>query len=42
VLVRFLIVPMGADQWRFEQAYSADGGQRWETNWIAIDTRRKA
>lgn len=42
VLVRFLIVPMGAGQWRFEQAYSADGGQRWETNWIAIDSRRKA
>ncbi|KQW93358.1 hypothetical protein ASC94_11995 [Massilia sp. Root418] len=41
VLVRFLIMPAGAGQWRFEQAYSADGGQRWETNWIAIDTRRK-
>jgi hypothetical protein len=41
VLVRFLILPAGAGQWRFEQAYSADGGQRWETNWIAIDTRRK-
>ena len=40
VLVRFLILPISADQWRFEQAYSADGGQRWETNWIAIDTRR--
>ena len=42
VRVRFLIVPMGAGQWRFEQAYSADGGQHWETNWIAIDSRRKA
>jgi hypothetical protein len=41
VLVRFLIVPISAGQWRFEQAYSGDGGQRWETNWIAIDTRRK-
>jgi hypothetical protein len=41
VRVRFLVVPMGAGQWRFEQAYSADGGQRWETNWIAIDSRRK-
>ena len=41
VLVRFLILPAGARQWRFEQAYSADGGQRWETNWIAIDTLRK-
>jgi hypothetical protein len=42
VLVRFLILPMRAGQWRFEQAYSADGGKRWETNWIAIDIRRKA
>jgi hypothetical protein len=42
VLVRSLIVPVRGDQWRFEQAYSADGGQRWETNWIAIDTRRGA
>jgi hypothetical protein len=41
VLVRFVVVPTGAGQWRFEQAYSADGGQRWETNWIAVDTRRK-
>jgi hypothetical protein len=40
VLVRFLIVPIDAARWRFEQAYSADGGQRWETNWIAVDTRR--
>jgi hypothetical protein len=29
------------DQVRFEQAYSLDGGKNWETNWIAIDTRRK-
>jgi hypothetical protein len=41
ILVRFLILPMAADRWRFEQAYSADGGQHWETNWIAIDTRRE-
>jgi hypothetical protein len=41
VLVRFLIVPIEAGKWRFEQAYSADGGQHWETNWIAVDTRRK-
>ena len=25
---------------RFEQAFSADGGQTWEPNWIATDTRR--
>lgn len=41
VLVRFLIIPVNKDQWRFEQAYSADGGATWEDNWIAIDTRRK-
>lgn len=42
VFVRFLVTPMNKDQWRFEQAYSLDGGATWETNWIAIDTRRKA
>lgn len=41
VSVRFLIRPVGAGQWRFEQAYSNDGGKTWEDNWIAIDTRRK-
>jgi hypothetical protein len=41
VLVRFLIIPMSKDQWRFEQAFSADGGKTWENNWIAIDTRRQ-
>lgn len=42
VFVRFLVLPVNKDQWRFEQAYSADGGATWETNWIAVDTRRKA
>ncbi|UGQ48596.1 hypothetical protein [Massilia endophytica] len=41
VAVRFLIIPVNGSQWRFEQAYSDDGGKTWETNWIAIDTRRK-
>ncbi len=40
VLVRFLIIPVHKDQWRFEQAYSDDGGKTWETNWVAVDTRR--
>jgi hypothetical protein len=40
VAVRFLIIPVDASRWRFEQAYSDDGGKTWETNWIAIDTRR--
>ncbi len=42
VRVRFLIIPVNKDQWRFEQAYSADEGKTWENNWIAIDTRRKS
>lgn len=40
VRVRFLVIPVSSTQWRFEQAYSIDGGQAWETNWVAIDTRR--
>lgn len=39
VLVRFVIAGITADSARFEQAYSADGGRTWETNWIATDTR---
>jgi hypothetical protein len=41
VFVRFVITPLKPDQWRFEQAYSQDGGASWESNWIAIDTRAK-
>lgn len=40
VLVRFLITRISPVQARFEQAYSTDGGQHWEDNWIATDTRR--
>ncbi|WP_394621483.1 hypothetical protein JNUCC0626_20995 [Lentzea sp. JNUCC 0626] len=39
IRVRFLITRQGADQARFEQAFSADGGTTWETNWIAVDRR---
>ena len=39
ILVRFLISPITPDSWRFEQAFSADGGKNWEVNWIATDTR---
>jgi hypothetical protein len=41
VFVRFLMIPVTQDQWRFEQAYSENGGKTWETNWIAVDTRRR-
>ena len=39
ILVRFRISQIGAQSCRFEQAFSADGGRTWETNWIATDTR---
>jgi hypothetical protein len=39
IRVRFLITPNGADECRFEQAFSADGGATWEPNWRAVDTR---
>jgi len=40
VLVRFVISEVTTNSARFEQAFSDDGGVNWETNWIAIDTRR--
>jgi hypothetical protein len=40
ILVRFIITQVSKDEARFEQAYSADAGATWETNWIAVDTRR--
>ena len=40
ILVRFVITQVAPNEARFEQAYSVDGGQSWEDNWIAIDIRR--
>jgi len=34
-----VISPIDASSWRFEQAFSDDGGRTWEVNWIATDTR---
>ena len=34
VYVRFLWTNPSPDRARWEQAYSADGGKTWETNWI--------
>ena len=42
VLVRFVIVKESQDRYRFEQSFSADGGEHWELNWVATDTRRGA
>lgn len=39
ILVRFIITVITPDSARFEQAFSDDGGKRWEVNWIATDTR---
>jgi hypothetical protein len=40
VFVRFIITRPSDKEARFEQAYSADGGVNWETNWFAVDIRR--
>jgi hypothetical protein len=37
ILVRFLITRPSRAHAHFEQAYSADGGAIWETNWLAED-----
>lgn len=39
IFVRFVVSDITADSCRFEQSFSADGGQTWELNWIAIDAR---
>ena len=39
IRVRFVITRLAADAYRFEQAFSADGGATWEVNWVATDTR---
>jgi hypothetical protein len=41
ILVRFVISEITPNSWRFEQAFSDDGGRTWEVNWIATDTRVK-
>jgi hypothetical protein len=40
IKVRFLISRPAPGEARFEQAFSADGGTTWETNWLAVDRRR--
>lgn len=40
VMVRFVITLVSPTEARFDQAFSADGGASWESNWIAVDTLR--
>jgi len=42
VIVRFVITMLSRDHLHFEKAFSADGGQSWETNWVADDTRDRS
>ncbi len=42
ILVRFTIGPVSPNSARSEQAFSADGGATWETNWITTYTRISA
>lgn len=39
MLVRNVWSGITANSCHFEQAFSDDGGQSWETNWVATDTR---
>jgi hypothetical protein len=39
ILVRNVFTDITANSYRFEQAFSDDGGKTWEINWIAVDTR---
>lgn len=41
VFSRFIWTSSGADACHWEQAFSADGGRTWETNWTMDLTRRK-
>jgi hypothetical protein len=41
IKVRFQIHRQQPNEARFEQAYSDDGGQTWETNWVAVDRRTR-
>lgn len=41
VLVRFRWSEVGPGPARWEQAFSEDGGETWETNWIMVFTRKR-
>ena len=39
ILVRFIFSGISTRSFRIEQAFSADGGKSWETNWISDFTK---
>jgi hypothetical protein len=39
IRVRFVWRDITATSHRWEQAFSTDGGQTWETNWITVFTK---
>jgi len=39
ILVRNVFLDITANSYRFEQSFSTDGGNTWEVNWVAVDTR---
>jgi len=41
IFVRFVILDITPNSCRFEQSFSDDGGNTWELNWVATDTRVK-
>ncbi|HKR61792.1 MAG TPA: hypothetical protein VJS64_19050 [Pyrinomonadaceae bacterium] len=41
ILVRFIFSDITANSFKFEQAFSDDGGKTWEANWVATFARVK-
>jgi len=39
IFVRFVFSDITPDTFKFEQAFSADGGKTWEANWVSTFTR---
>ena len=39
ILVRYIWADIKPDSYRWEQAFSLDGGKTWETNWVTNGTR---